>query len=562
MSPVWNIVSGDEILEIDRYVMGKIESKLLMENAGSCVARIVLDQLEEKNLPSRPTCAIICGKGNNGADGLVVARHLVSTGIVDVDVYLVGDHTPPQNMMEYQIELLKNFCEPQKWISGTDLKKFDIIVDGVFGVGIHKSIDQRSTLYYQSIFDEINSVRVTSQNRPVIVSIDVPSGICATTGSLIYDRPVMADTTVTFGLLKFGQVFYASRKFCGNILLSSISYPTNVLRELRGHVGGFRLITPPILCPRNPDGHKGIFGRGLFISGSSECYGAPYFCSGSFLKAGGGYSILATTKDVGRIVASRVPEVVIRNDFLWDHIRYDVICIGPGLERETAIVQLDLLFSFLAVSDSCPHAIIIDGIPDPLVEVEDIIQRIMHVLSRGICVVLTPHLGEARKIFCSKKIWGQDFAIPEYDWDNTCFIEKVKLVRKLLVTVVGVCNSAELIVVLKGSRSAIISSSLQQDVAINPTGNSGMGTAGSGDVLCGIIAGMICHMRETSTIMSAVSGSVWIHGRSGDIARDDQGGEDGILATDIMNTIPRAMSEVRASGNAATYEMYYPKIIL
>jgi len=481
---------------------------------------------------------------------------------------------------------LKNDGKCQVWvpnIRGPDFREYDVIVDGVFGAGLlrahKKSTTNDSSIYYQEIFYQVN----IAQKSTMVVSIDIPSGVCPSTGSLIFERPIMSDITVTFGALKLGLVMYPGRLYCGEIVLSKISFPPWVFQCPPAKR---RLIEPPSLGPRDPDGHKGSFGKGLFISGSSRYFGAPFFCTSAFMKSGGGYATLIAPEQVCSVVASKVPEVVMlsrnhdNDDFLPDILgKNDVIVIGPGLGNhldDTGEILKIWLTRIAITTTNTVHAVIIDGIPDAFsIEVVKLIRK---VLERKIHVILTPHLGEAKRMFVGG-LTGTGETTTE-DWDNMKFIEKVDYIQNLILQQQntsdrGSSKSGELIVVLKGSRSAVIAS--MHSVGLNVTGNSGMATAGSGDVLVGIIAAMICHGRHEGTmisnesVVSAVESGVWIHGRAGDIARDRVGGEDGVMASDIVEAIPFVMGQVRGIANHQTtttttttmiLSTYYPKLLV
>ena len=538
-----SLVSGTEILDIDEYVVENvgIPSIVLMENAGLAVVNYII------GLDSHPrSAAIVCGTGNNGADGLVVARKLTTLGIY-VEVFIVstsGSSVFKSNEGKMNAALaFDKFAVPvQKDPPAADrLKNFDVIIDAVLGAGT--KIQGSFPPLFQATFDAINSARAH------VVAVDVPSGICPTTGNLVCERPVRAHATITFGLVKSGLIFYPGATYVGQLVLSTISYPANPVRELmtkrRIH---FRINPVPSLSARDPLGHKGTFGKATFFAGSGNYFGAPLFCSLSFLKAGGGYSRLFCNSTVASVVAVSAPEVVQLGDVWMEAIQVmtkrdtDIVLLGPGIGLH-ADYGMKIFNSVLeAMPESRCKAIVIDGDALTILSSDpDWKYRVKKILQNNISVVLTPHVGELRKLFPSI-VTGSE-------------LDNITQTKQVLGSS-DVPGEADLVVVVKGARTGIVSWRTNQ-CFVNVTGNHGMGTCGSGDVLAGTIAALTC--STSSCVQSAVAGAVFIHGLAGDIAAQSLG-PDGITATDIMNSVALAINQVR-NNNEELRTKYFPRIV-
>lgn len=494
-----------------------IPEHLLMENAGEAAYYAILREIGVRGL----RFAVVCGLGNNGGDGFVVARKLRSSG-ARVRVLILGDPERYGESARLHFDVLRGggaeiSVEPTSQEVAAALADADVIVDAVFGTGLTREVEGR----FREAIDAINAAGSAGRR---VVSLDIPSGVNGDTG-LVHGVAVRADLTVTFGLPKLGNLFFPGAELGGRLLVSHISYPPELVAapEVRVEVSA-----PPPLPPRPPDGHKGTFGDALFIAGARNYYGAPTFAALAFLKAGGGYSRLAAPASVIPYAAGIAPEVVFapqaetetgglaleaREVLLELAGAVDFVVLGPGLSlaQETQ----ELVRVLLPAID---RPLLVDG--DGLTAVAAELQAVRR---RTAPTVLTPHPGEMARL--------TGLSVSEIRAD------RVGVVRR---------TAAELgaIIVLKGARSLV--GLPDGRVFVNPTGNSGMASAGSGDVLTGTIAAMA---GLGLTLEDAVPAGVYLHGLAGDLAARAKG-EDGITARDILEHLPAAVRTYREEYEA------------
>ena len=516
----------DEMRALDRRATEEfgITEDLLMENAGQAVYFVMLQELGIKN----NKFVVFCGGGNNGGDGLVVARKIHSSG-GEVKVFLLDDEAKFKGAAERNFEIASRMpieiCRVGSIDSVMpDLLDCDAIVDAIFGTGLVRKVGG----IYKDVIHRIN------ESRSLVFSVDIPSGINGDTGEVM-GAAIEADYTVTFGLPKLGNMLYPGYEHCGELYVSHISFPP-MLYDSRSMK---MAINSPVELPeRAKDTHKGSYGKVLFVAGSSTYLGAPYFSALSFLKAGGGLSYLATPRSISPFIASKGSEIVFvpqeetpsgsiaveNKDALLEFSRgVDMVVLGPGLSlaRETQELVRKLVLKI-------DKPLLIDG--DGITAIAGDLRTIKR---REAPTILTPHLGEMSRI-----------TKMEIDEINK---RKVDVLQRT-------ARELNAIIILKGAHSLI--GYPDGTVFINVSGNSGMATAGSGDVLTGAIAAMY---GLGLTIQDAVRMGVFIHGFSGDVAAVDKG-EDGITAQDIMDYLPEAVKLYRdnfADISANLYESIF-----
>ena len=500
-----------EMRALDRTAIEEfgIVEELLMENAGQAVYFVLLKEFGIRN----KQFLVFCGLGNNGGDGLVVARKLHSNGGT-VRVFVLGDPARFRGAARLNFDMVSRLPIEVRLLESTEMVDTDVahcdaIVDAILGTGITRDVGG----LYRDVIECIN------QSGKTVFSVDIPSGVHGDTGKVM-GSAVRADYTVTFGLPKIGNMLFPGYNLGGRLYVSHISFPPSMTcaDSLKVEISG-----PLQLLARSKDTHKGDFGEVLFIAGAAGYYGAPYFAALSFLKAGGGYSRLAAPRSITPFIANKGGEVVFlpQNETSAGSIaldnkrallelsrRMDMVVLGQGLSLEAETQQLT---RELAAEIEKPLLIDGDGITA-------LCQDLQIVKNRKAETILTPHLGEMARI--------TGMGVGEIDASKVPVLQHTT--REL-----------NAMIVLKGGHSLI--GYPDERVFINLSGNPGMATAGSGDVLTGTIAAMF---GLGLPLEDAVRQGVFVHGLAGDLAADDRG-EDGSTAQDILDCLPLAVKAVR-----------------
>jgi yjeF C-terminal region, hydroxyethylthiazole kinase-related len=388
------------------------------------------------------------------------------------------------------------------------VKESEVIIDAILGTGIKGDVRGIN----RDLIEFINTV-----GKPV-VSVDIPSGLDSDTG-----RPmgiaVKSDITVTFGYPKVGEVIYPGAEYAGRLVVADIGYPARIVEEINP---AGRLATReelPFIRDRERDTHKGNYGHVLVIGGSKDFVGAPAISSLAALKSGAGLVTMAVPSCVAGMVSGRILEViplslgdedgylgkVALDEVLTMIDRFDVVAVGPGLGMgEPVKAFMDGLIK------NCPLPMVIDA--DGLNNIEP-----TALIKSKAPVVVTPHPGEMARLTGRKT--------------EDVNSDRINITREFTRRYKATC-------VLKGARTVI---AVENRYYIIPTGNPGMATAGSGDVLTGVIAGFIG--QGFSPTDAAILGA-YVHGLAGDMLAKKRG-EYGITATDIASYIPVAINELK-----------------
>lgn len=512
------LLKAEEMKKIDRMASTdyEIPSLILMENAGLRTVEIIDEMLDE---PAGKTVVVIAGKGNNGGDGMVVARHLINAGVT-VDVFMMGEDDQMTVDASTNYRILKKmtdriyplFEEQHLDRLMLSLLVCDIIVDSMYGIGFKGTMGDFDT----------RVTKMVNWCKSPVVAVDIPSGVEADTGK-VHGEAIKACQTVTFALPKIGLVLEPGKEYAGTLRVADISIPRSLLNspELKTSLITDAMVKS-FIYPRAPETHKGSYGHALIIGGSPGMTGAVRMSSFAALRIGAGVvtaavpvSVLSTTAaDHMEVMTTPLAEterstialeaLPVINNLL---ATTSVCAIGPGMSRYP---EANAVISFVLEKACIPLVIDADGI-NALQGDADILKN------RQVPVVLTPHPGEMARLV------GR--SIEEIQGN------RMELAREFAIEY-GVC------LVLKGNKTVVALPS--GEVFINITGNPGMATAGSGDVLSGMIAGLIAQGLRTR---DAAITAVYLHGLAGDHAAREKG-QRGIVAGDILNAIPYILKQL------------------
>jgi NAD(P)H-hydrate epimerase len=518
------VSSVGQMRAMDQRAIGElgIPEEILMENAGQAAFRVLA---RECGIVGR-RWVVFCGTGNNGGDGLVAARLILSGGGIP-RVFVAGDPSRFRGAAKLNFDILSRLPVEMSVVEDAAALRSavvhsDGIVDALFGTGLDRAVE--------GLCEQVIAL-INLAGRPVF-SLDIPSGIHGDTGEVL-GTAVRADHTVAFGLPKIGNLLHPGCELCGTLHVSPISFPPSLCED----EGILVETNGPIALPlREPTAHKGSVGDVLFIAGAAGYFGAPFLSAMSFLKAGGGYSRLAAPCSMVPFLATMGSEIVFcpqeetvegslspknRDALLRLAERVDMVVLGPGLSLAE---ETQTLVRELASAIEKPLLIDGDGIT-ALAQHPEILRN------RPAPTLLTPHPGEM------SRLTGKPVS---------------EIERMRIPVLQDACEDLRAWIVLKGARSLI--GNPERRVFINLSGNPGMATAGAGDVLTGTIAAMF---GLGLPLEEALRKGVFLHGLAGDLAAAEKG-EDGITARDILNALPYAMKRDREGlneGLAGRYEI-------
>ena len=486
------ILSGKQMKSVDEYTINElgIPSLVLMERAALSVFDLITS-----NEPMDRTVFVLCGTGNNGADGIALARMLHIKGY-QTSVGIIGSIDNASEEFKQQLDIAKklDLNIVDSFITA------DVIVDAIFGIGLSRNVEGE----YQAVIETINRANAT------VYAVDIPSGINADSGKIM-GTAVKADYTVTFGEEKIGTVMYPGFSYCGEVVVADIGYPIAAYKQCEDDVFHSLEKTDLAIIPNRPNySHKGTFGKVLIVAGNADMSGAAAMCALAAYRTGVGMVRVLTVEQNREIIAKLVPEAIIT---CFDPTQFDkkivdasiawadVIAIGPGMGKGT--IQRMIISECLETNKD----IVIDA--DGLNNIASD-NRLLEKLSTHGNAIITPHIGEMSRLTLKS-------------------IDEIQ--NNMLETAIDFSYKYNhLNVVLKDARTVIYSG---QSAYINTSGNNGMATAGSGDVLCGIITGLIGIGVELND--AAVLGP-YIHGLAGDIAAQKLS-QASMIATDIINQL-------------------------
>lgn len=525
------ILNATEMQRIDRLTTGRygVPSLTLMENAGQGV----VDFLSRRYGPlENHRIAILCGRGNNGGDGLVVAR-LLRQRLLKPRVLLLSDTSGVQGDAAVNLQRLEASGPPEIVASAgawreiyPTLEGATLVVDALLGTGLTRPLEG----LLLEVVRDLNRLAPA----PAVVAVDLPSGLSADTGRVIGES-IRANASVTFTAPKLAHVLPPACERVGELVVHDIGTPDEAVE--RDDSLMLRLTTADDLAwvsaPRRLDAHKGSFGHVLVIAGSVGKTGAAGMCALAALRAGAGLVTVATPESALPVIAglglefmtAGLPETKSGTIALraLDDKRLGqllsgktLIALGPGIGQEAETAE----FVRGLVRDSdLPMVIDADGL-------NAIAGSPKCLAAKGRVRVLTPHPGEMARL--------AGVAAAEIQDDRLAAATKFAAEHQVYLA-------------LKGFRTLVADPG--GAVWVNPTGNPGMAKGGTGDVLTGLTAGFLAgfHHRPVTEVVAA---AVYVHGLAGDLAAAERG-EISMLAGDLLDRIPQAIRKLAVPSPAA-----------
>jgi len=514
------VVTAQQMADIDRYTIETlgVPGMVLMENAGVCVVREIcalIGDVRDRRI------LVLCGKGNNGGDGFVVARYLRDMGAC-VSVVLLGERRLLKGDAKHNSDIYEKLGGTVHEIKAAaelpDTSAFDLIVDALLGTGVQGQLKTPLS----------DVVRYANAASCPVVAVDLPTGINADTGE-VYGECIQATVTVTMAHIKRGLLFYPGRSRAGKVVTAEIGIPRSVAFEK-----GFNsfLVTAgyvqEVLPVRAGDAYKNRCGQVLLLAGSVGMTGAAALSAEAVLRSGAGMAILGIPESLNSILEAKLTEVMtlplpetdaqslaaeaaskLTEKLTWAN----VLAVGPGLTTHTETRKL--VFDLLGRTQK---TVVLDADGLNCFQGEaDLLKAFPAEL------ILTPHPGElARLLDC-----------------DACDI-----LARPVDYAARAADELQAVVVLKTAPTVVAAP--DGSTFINTSGNPGMATAGMGDVLTGVIAGLAA--QQMSPLQAAVAG-VYLHGLAGDLAKESLG-EYGLLAGDVLRQVPQAIKQTREAKSS------------
>ncbi|MEG6520460.1 NAD(P)H-hydrate dehydratase [Desulfotomaculum sp. 1211_IL3151] len=514
------VVTAAEMREIDRQAIQEygIPGIVLMENAGLQVIRIIqriFPQVADK------VFTILVGKGNNGGDGLVIARHLYNLG-AQVKVLLMADPEEFQGDAKVNLTVWQRMGQPVyqvNQVNGINIVKVallntDLVIDALYGTGFRGTVNEKVA----------RVINLVNTSPVAVLAVDIPSGLEADTGKA--QGPCMkAEHTVTFGLPKLGLVLEPGASIAGTLHVVDISLPKDLIENKNI---SRQLLTRQLISqwfkPRKQDSHKGSYGHVFIVAGSRNMSGAARMTARGALRSGAGLVTLGVPKSIQPLVAATLDEamtsglpeteagtlaVTAVEPVLEACAAANVLALGPGLSTHPETVEfvrnlltrltIPVVLDADALNALAGDTAVLEGLQVP--------------------VIMTPHPGEMARLV--------GLTSPE-----------VQERRLELASAAG--KKWQSVVLLKGAKTIIASPA--GEIGINPTGNPGMSTGGSGDVLTGLITGLLA---QGFTPFQAAAAGAYLHGSAGDLAAQELS-QASTLAGDIVNYLSAAFKEIES----------------
>lgn len=491
------LVTAEEMQRFDKNCIEKIgiPAMVLMERAALAALERVQTFCSGADKESL-TALVMAGMGNNGGDGLALARLLSEAGF-RTEVWLVGNPAKASEQWKMQHRILESY--PVEMSTKPTVREYTVIIDALFGVGLSREITGEFREAVE-IFNKLSGYRI---------ALDMPSGVDSDSGTVL-GCVARADETVAFGFYKRGLIMYPGCEYAGKVTVAEIGISERSFFGAEPGMFAFDEAPKTLLPERTKSGNKGTFGKVLLIAGSRNMAGAAILAAKAAYRIGAGMVKVLTPKENRVILQETIPEALLgtsealNESLVWA----DVVAIGPGLGKDE-----EALRCLKRVIEGCDKPLLIDadGL-NLLSEHQEYMEKLAEQGRDGREVVLTPHIGELARLT------GETVArLKKNPAEYGC-----RLAAQLHAVVAA--KDARTFVCGKGA-----------PICINMSGNSGMATAGSGDVLAGVIAGL---MAQGKSSLEAARSGVYLHGLAGDAA-SARLGEHACMAGDIVEELGR-----------------------
>jgi ADP-dependent NAD(P)H-hydrate dehydratase / NAD(P)H-hydrate epimerase len=513
------ILTAEAMREVDRAAIEElgIPSLVLMENAAIGVVEAIGESFGEAE-----SAAVFCGPGNNGGDGLAVARHLSVRGW-EVRIFLVAGGRPLSNDAAVQLSICRKAeLAVMEVASPADLAgaaeaaaECDLVVDALFGTGLTRPLEG----LFADAVEAINDLPIPC------VAVDLPSGLSGSEAQPIGPH-VEADLTVTFAAPKVAHVFPPASDSVGEMAVTDLGIPPRLVEDVEEEAGDLHLLVgeelAELIPERDPDSHKGDYGHALIVAGSPGKAGACILAARAAVRAGAGLVTAAVpepilqTVDLGSIESMTLALPVGASGHLAERAADVVLeaaegkaalALGPGLGQEISTVA-----AIRRIALECPLPLVLDADG-----INAFAGKAADLAGRRAETILTPHPGELGRLLG---------------------ISTAQIQEDRIAAARGAAEETGAIVILKGHMTLVASGTA---VFVNPTGNPGMATGGTGDVLTGLIAGLLA--QGLDALDAAVLG-VYLHGLAGDLAASRLG-EMVLAANDLIEILPAALAALK-----------------
>jgi NAD(P)H-hydrate epimerase len=521
------VLTAAEMRQADRRTIEEIglPGAVLMENAGAAVARVILERFPGARHP-----AVLCGKGNNGGDGFAAARRLLGLRpqvvLLGARADMAGDARLHMGAYERSGGAFTEVPDEAAWPGARErLRGADLLVDALLGTGLRK---EPGGVVGQAVAE---IARRGEAGTPV-VAVDIPSGISSDEGE-VPGLAVTASVTVTFGAPKYGHVLPPACDHIGELVVADIG----ITREVIGQTGPRLFLLEAVdaaraFPARAPDSHKGTYGHVLVVAGSLGKTGAAVLAASGALLTGAGLVTVATAAPALPMVAGARPEIMteplaatasggISREAVERAVslakKRDAVVLGPGLGQDPG--TRDFIREFVR---RCPVPLLVDadGLNALAPSASSRAAGALEALRRDSPTVVTPHPGEMARL---------------------AGLKSDEVQRRRLETARALAQETGALVVLKGHRTLLVEADGR--AAVNPTGNPGLASGGTGDVLAGMIGALLA--RHPARVAAAAG--VYLHGLAGDRAAARRGRES-LLAGDVLDSIPEALQSLPAPG--------------